>query len=256
MKRRAKSGQSRIGTSGWSYADWKGVFYPAELSEQDFLPFYAEQFDTVELNNTFYHLPQIQSVKHWAELVPADFVFSVKGSRFITHMKKLQVTSESIEKFFDILEPLKKHMGVVLFQLPGKWHLNLERFQQFIQQLPSQYRYAFEFRDTSWLVPEVYQGLTEANMACCIYDFAGFQAPAVLTADFVYLRFHGPQETPYVGAYSSRFLFKWAKQINQWLGSGLDVYCYFDNTADGAAIHNAQQLRQAIESNSKQHSVR
>lgn len=250
MLHKTKPGRCLIGTSGWSYADWKGVFYPKALPEHDFLGFYAQHFSTVELNNSFYHLPKVKTVETWAETTPKDFIFAVKGSRFITHMKKLKVEASSIQKFFDVLEPLLQHKkaGPVLFQLPGRWSLNLERLESFLAQLPQTYRYAFEFRDISWLTLEVFQLLTEKNIACCAYDFKGFQSPPVMTADFAYLRFHGPQSTAYTGAYGHRFLTAWSKRISQWLHLGLDVYCYFDNTGNAAAIQNAHQLKALVES--------
>lgn len=250
MRHKTHAGDCRIGASGWSYQDWKGIFYPDKLPEREYLPFYAEQFSTVELNNSFYHLPKVRTMEHWVDITPKNFLFSVKGSRFITHMKKLHVDSSSIQKFFDVIQPLDeaKKLGPILFQLPGRWPLNLERLDEFIQLLPKKYNYTFEFRDESWLVPEVFQLLTENNIACCIYDFKGFLSPAVITADFTYIRFHGHRKTPYVGSYSHQFLAKWSKQIQQWQQSGLDVYCYFDNTADGSALKNAKQLIQMVES--------
>jgi uncharacterized protein YecE (DUF72 family) len=250
MPRKTKPGRCLIGTSGWSYADWKGVFYPKDLPEHEFLDFYAQCFPTVELNNSFYHLPRIQTVEAWAETVPGHFIFAIKGSRFITHMKKLKVDASSIQKFFDVLAPFQRHQkaGPVLFQLPGGWALNLERLESFLALLPQTYRYAFEFRDASWLTPEVFQLLTENNAACCAYDFKGFQSPPVVTADFTYLRFHGPQKTPYTGAYTHQFLADWTRRISQWLQAGMDVYCYFDNTGYAAAVQNARQLNEMVAS--------
>ncbi|HEY9746142.1 MAG TPA: DUF72 domain-containing protein [Oculatellaceae cyanobacterium] len=244
MPRKAQPRMCRIGASGWSYPDWKHVFYPADLPDREFLAFYAEHFNTVEVNNSFYRLPRLAVVRHWAETTPPGFLFSVKGSRYITHIKRLQIDSESLERFLAAIEPFRKmsKLGPILFQLPGRWHVDLARLEAFIHLLPEGYLYAFEFRDPNWLVPEVFQLLKERNIACCIYDFKGLQSPVVVTADFVYLRFHGPGKTPYTGRYSHRVLQEWSQRIREWLQTGLNVYCYFDNTADGAAIQDAEEL--------------
>ncbi|NGX27543.1 MAG: hypothetical protein K940chlam6_01481, partial [Chlamydiae bacterium] len=136
---------------------WKGPYYPKDLPAKDFLSQYAEDFQTVEVNNTFYKLPEISTLKHWKGTVPKDFIFSVKASRYITHVKKLKDPKSSLKKFFSRMEYLKKNLGVILFQLPPKWGLNLERFETFLQALPKGYRYAFEFRETSWLSKDVYK---------------------------------------------------------------------------------------------------
>lgn len=235
-------GQAFIGTSGWSYLDWKDVFYPSHCPAQDYLKFYAQHFQSVELNNTFYHLPKIQTVAHWAEMVSDDFCFAIKASRFLTHIKKLKGEPESIRRMLDVLSPLQHKIGPILFQCPANLHVDLDRLQAFIDLLPPDYRYAFEFRNADWLSPETYQLLSKANIACCLYDFEKFEVPNVLTADFTYLRFHGPKAKPYTGRYSQAFLSRWAQSIQNWNHSGVDVYCYFDNTGNGAAIHDAKQL--------------
>lgn len=242
----SQSGQCWIGTSGWSYPDWKGTFYPPHWPTGRYLEYYARHFSSIELNNTFYHLPKVDAVQHWTEIVPNDFLFSIKASRFITHIQKLSGNASSVHRFFEHIEPLTPHMGPILFQLPGRWHMDLERLQEFIELLPEGHRYAFEFRDQTWLNPDVYAVLAKANIALCLYDFGGTALDPKLTADFTYLRFHGPQKNPYTGQYSKRFLQKWARQIQRWQASGVDVYCYFDNTANAAAIHNAETLQSLI----------
>ena len=238
--RRGKA-RIHIGTSGWHYMHWKGPYYPKDLPAKDFLSQYAEDFQTVEVNNTFYKLPEISTLKHWKGTVPKDFIFSVKASRYITHVKKLKDPKSSLKKFFSRMEYLKKNLGVILFQLPPKWGLNLERFETFLQALPKGYRYAFEFRETSWLSKDVYKLLKKRGHALCLYEFAGVKTPLLVTAKFIYVRLHGPKGA-YQGSYSSRALDKWAKQFLEWKKKGIEVYCYFDNDEKGYAAQNALQL--------------
>jgi len=238
------AGSVRIGTSGWHYKHWLGLFYPEKLPAGEMLAFYGRHFDTVELNNTFYHLPSPSTFDSWREGSPEKFLFAVKGSRFITHMKKLKDPVSSTKKFFAGAERLQSKLGPILFQLPPRWHLDLQRLAQFLEALPKENRYAFEFRDQSWHVPEVYQLLHRRNAAFCIYDFSGTPTPLEITARFAYLRFHG---AGYSGSYSSRALRTWAERIRKWRDERLDVYAYFNNDIGGHAITNAQQLKEMLE---------
>lgn len=237
-KRKAKI---HIGTSGWHYMHWKGPYYPQGLSAKDFLPQYAEDFSTVEINNTFYKLPEITTLKHWQDSVPKEFIFSVKASRYITHVKKLKDPKSSLKRFFSRIAHLKKNLGVILIQLPPKWPLNLERFKAFLQALPKGYRYAFEFRETSWLCEEVYALLKKRGHALCLYELEGEKTPRLVTAKFAYIRLHGPKGA-YQGSYSARSLDKWAQQFLEWSKKGIEVFCYFDNDEKGYAPKNAQTL--------------
>ena len=237
-------GKVHVGTSGWHYKHWLGLFYPQELRAHEMFAFYARQFDTVEINNTFYHLPAPSTFDSWRENSPRRFLFAAKASRFITHMKKLKDPKSSTKKFFAGAERLHKKLGPILFQLPPRWQLNLERLAEFLKALPAEHRYAFEFRDPSWHVPEVYQLLNRRNAAFCIYDFSGTPTPIELTANFTYLRFHG---AGYSGSYSSSQLESWAARIREWKQQRLDVYAYFNNDIGGHAITNAQQLKQMLE---------
>jgi uncharacterized protein YecE (DUF72 family) len=241
---RAKA-RVHIGTSGWHYLHWKGPYYPKDLPAKDFLTQYAKDFQTVEINNTFYKLPEVTTLIKWQAEVPKNFLFSVKASRYITHVKKLKDPKSTLKKFFSRIEHLKKNIAVILFQLPPKWSLNLERFEEFLQALPKGYRYSFEFRDSSWLCEEVYALLKKRKHTLCLYEFAGKKTPHRVTAKFVYVRLHGPKRA-YQGSYSSRVLDTWAKQFNDWAKKGIEVFCYFDNDEKGYAPKNALKLMEKL----------
>ena len=230
-----------VGTSGWNYKHWVGRFYPERIRPADMLEFYAQNFKTVELNNSFYHLPSIKSFGAWRETVTKDFVFAVKGSRFITHMKKLKAPKTSTRKFFTRVEKLEEKLGPVLFQLPPHWRLNVQRLATFVERMPKQYRYAFEFREQSWFTPEVYELLREHHAGLCIYHMSGYTTPLAVTADFVYVRFHGAQST-YGGSYSDAQLKVWAKHLVQWRDEGKEVFAYFNNDPGAHAVYNAKTL--------------
>jgi len=232
-----------IGTSGWNYKHWKGFFYPKDLSQRNWLAYYVKHFDTVEVNNTFYQLPELTTFDTWRETVPQGFTFALKASRFITHMKKLKDPKTSSEKFFDRSERLEDKLGPILFQLPPRWHLNRERLAEFLEGLPPEYRYVFEFRNESWEANEVYGLLSQYNIGFCIQDFRGRQSPREITADFTYVRLHGPGEIAYAGSYSDAALKKWARQIESWRQELKDVYVYFNNDIGGCAVKDAMKLR-------------
>lgn len=231
----------RIGTSGWHYTHWRGPFYPEKLAASDFLSFYAQRFGTVELNNSFYHLPSESALLAWKETVPADFVFAVKASRFITHMKKLKDAGNSFEKFFDRIRVLGRKLGPILFQLPPHWHSDPGRLDEFLSALPARQRYAFELRDPTWFNSEVEAVLRNYRAGFCIYDFDGRLSPKQTTANFVYVRLHGPGAR-YQGSYSDEILQGWAHDFREWDQSGKDVYCYFDNDQSGYAAKNAERI--------------
>lgn len=234
-----------IGTSGWHYDHWVGPFYPPKTRPEDFLEHYARHFGTVELNNTFYRLPTQHAVVEWRDGSPRGFVFAAKGSRFITHMKKLKDPGTSIRKYFELIELLGDKLGPIVFQLPPRWHLNLDRLAGFLKALPKQWQYAFEFRDESWLDFRTFELLAEHKAALCLYDYAGRQAPLEVTADFVYIRLHGPGAA-YQGSYSDDALANWARRMRSWGADGIAVYCYFDNDEQGYAPTNALTLTRLV----------
>jgi uncharacterized protein YecE (DUF72 family) len=244
-------GEIRVGTSGWHYKDWIGRFYPEKTSPARMLPHYLGYFDTVEVNNTFYRLPQPESVIKWRESTPDHFRFAVKGSRFLTHMLKLREAEQAIARFFERVELLEEKLDVVLFQLPPRWKKNVERLEQFIEALPRQYRYAFELREPSWLADDVYEVLRRHNAAFCIYELAGFRTENVITADFTYVRLHGPSENKYQGSYDDAVLQEWATTLRRWSRKLERVYCYFDNDQKAFAADNALTLQKMIERSGK-----
>jgi len=234
-----------IGTSGWNYAHWLGTFYPEGTDQHSQLIYYSRQFRTVEVNNTFYNLPAIDTIKHWIDIVPENFLFSVKASRYITHMKKLKDPAVSLSKFISRMVYFRDKMGPILFQLPPNWKFNYERLKNFISRLPDDYTYTFEFRDHRWMNEEAIGLLHDNNIALCIYDLAGYESPKKCTSDIVYIRLHG-STGPYEGKYPDKILMKWAKDIIKWENQGKEVYCYFNNDAHGFATMNAKALKEFI----------
>ena len=237
-----------IGTSGWQYGHWRGPFYPEGLSKNSFLAYYAERFQTVEINNSFYQLPKKETLTQWRDKVPEGFIFSFKASRYITHMKKLKDPEASLSRMLDVLPALDGKLGPVLFQLPPRWGFDPDRFYDFLEALPSEYRYAFELRDPSWLDSRVYDALTEVGAAFCIYEIGGRISPKEITADFVYIRLHGPTDEPYKGQYTTQTLSGWAGAISAWVRQGREVFCYFDNDEAGYAAQDALRLQDMLKS--------
>lgn len=239
-------GRIYIGTSGWHYPHWVGPFYPSGMASEDFLKCYARHLSTVEINNTFYHLPTPHTLREWKKETPKHFLFTCKGSRFITHMKKLKDPENSIARFLETVTALNHKLGPILFQLPPRWRVNVLRLEEFLKALPKPFRYAFEFRDESWFTQPVYDVLTHYNGAFCLYHLAGRWSPEIVTTDFVYVRLHGPGEA-YQGRYQDQTLRVWANKCQKWSLSGKDVYCYFDNDQDGYAPINALALQKKLD---------
>ncbi|MCK4537049.1 MAG: DUF72 domain-containing protein [Desulfuromonadales bacterium] len=240
-----RAGEVYIGTSGWSYNHWKGVFYPTDLAGAQMLEEYANHFRSTEINSSFYKLPSRNTLEQWRKSVPADFVFSAKASRYITHMKKLKDPGENVPVFLDRIKILGDKLGPVLFQLPPRWRCNRERLAVFLDSLPTGFRFAFEFRDHSWLNNQTYELLANHNAAFCIYELNGFLSPRQITADFVYVRLHGP-DGPYQGSYDSASLAGWSRTFSTWSAQGKSIYCYFDNDQKGYAPENGQCLRNMV----------
>lgn len=236
----------RIGTSGWHYQHWRGPFYPVDLRSSGMLEFYLNHFNTVEINNSFYHLPLDSTFHNWRRLAKPGFCFAVKGSRYLTHMKKLKDSQSGLQRFLARVELLEEKLGPILFQLPPNWACNAPRLAEFLGALPQGHRYSFELRDPSWHVPEIYELLSRHNAAFCIYELAGFRSPMPLTADFAYVRLHGPGEKAYQGRYDRRTLGRWRDRIRKWQSELKAVYVYFDNDQAGYAVQNALQLRKIV----------
>ena len=235
-----------IGTSGWHYKHWKGVFYPAEVKEAEQFNYYSRHFATVEINNSFYMLPEPGTFTAWKNASPPGFLFSVKASRYITHMKKLKPDPQSLRRFFSHAGRLKEKLGPVLFQLPPKWNINTERLEAFLSGLPRGHRYTFEFRNHTWYNKEVYSILKKHNCAFCIYHLEHHLSPLEVTADFVYIRLHGPGNK-YQGSYTATALKKWAARCTGWRDEKKDVFVYFDNDQAAYAVKNASTLRRLVD---------
>ena len=198
-------GKFYIGTSGWNYKHWKDKFYPEDVRIKDWLSFYTEKFDTVELNGSFYHLPKRDTFKNWKKHTPDNFIFSVKASRYITHNKKLKDPKDPVRNFYKGANGLGKKLGVTLFQLPPNLNFDEEKLKHFINILPTTKRYTIEFRNDTWWNDEVYKMLKNKNIAFCIFELEKTLTPKILTADFVYLRLHGPGGK-YKGSYTKSAL--------------------------------------------------
>lgn len=235
----------RIGTSGWYYKHWLGRFYPADLPASKMFAFYQRFFDTVELNNSFYRLPTPEAFTAWRDAAPEKFCFAVKGSRFLTHNKKLKEPEQALRNLLPRAEVLGPKLGPILFQLPPRWKVNVERLQQFLQALPAHHHYAFEFREPSWNTEKVYETLRRHNAAYCIHELAGFHTPLLVTANFSYVRLHGPGGK-YQGCYTKDKLQEWADRIVEWSRDLKAIYAYFDNDDSGYAARNALELKEML----------
>ena len=235
----------RIGTSGWYYEHWKELFYPAGLPKSKWFEHYAQHFDTVEINNTFYHLPKEQSIQRWHKIAPEGFLYAVKANRYITHIKKLKDTSESLRRFFDGINLLERKLGPVLYQLPPSLHIDLDRLRDFIKLLPKRKTAVFEFRHKSWYCEDTYRLLERFGVCFCVHDMPGKESPQVVTSDTIYIRFHGTTRR-YSGSYPKSQLQDWAKWLKEQSKKVSGIYVYFNNDVHGHAIKNAKHLKEMI----------
>jgi uncharacterized protein YecE (DUF72 family) len=234
----------RIGCSGWQYKHWKGDFYPATLPPARWLEYYATHFDTVEINNSFYRLPEAGTFAQWRRRVPSSFVYAVKASRYLTHLKKLKDPGPPVQLFFSRARSLGPRLGPVLYQLPPRWPRNLERLETFLRTLPARRLHAIEFRDPSWYCDGTFELLQRHKVALCAHDMEGSATGQRSVGPFVYLRLHGPQR--YSGRYPDLALEAWAEWcVAQRQGSG--VYVYFNNDSGGHAPRDAMRLRDLCE---------
>ena len=230
-----------IGTSGWHYEHWRELFYPEKLAKPNWLEFYAQHFNTVELNNSFYRLPSEKAFINWRESSSGGFVFAVKVSRFITHIKRLKDVEESVQNFLARADSLQDKFGPLLYQLPPTMKRSDETLETFLSILPRQYRHVFEFRHESWLDDDVFNILKRYGVGLCVFDMPDFTCPVLATADFAYVRFHGSTGL-YWSCYNDEELSSWARKIAE-IGKNLRaVYIYFNNDAGAYAIRNAKTL--------------
>lgn len=236
-----------VGTSGWHYASWRGAFFPSGLLIRHELPYYASQFETTELNGVFYRTPTEAAVRSWHDQTGPDFVFAWKASKFITHWKRLSARSvNSLELMESWLALLGDKAGPVLFQLPPQFQLDVDRLAGFLALLPRHRRYSFEFRHPSWYTSTILRLLRDANISLCLSDHHDAPAPWRRTADFVYVRGHGPGGQ-YRDNYPAATLEDWARRLRGWSAHGIDVYVYFDNDQKSAAPADALRLRALLE---------
>jgi uncharacterized protein YecE (DUF72 family) len=235
-----------VGTSGWSYRHWAGPFYPEHLSPDRYLDFYAKRFAAVEINSTFYRLPEHKTLAAWRDRTPEGFVFACKASQYITHMKKLKDPQDSLARLFRAMDGLGEKLGPILFQMPPRWHVNLQRLADFLSVLPGNYRYAFEFRDESWFSAGVHDLLEKNGAATCFYDLNGRVSPLQVTGSFIYVRLHGP-DGPYCGKYNQKTLMEWADRLLAWQSEGREVFCFFDNDEKAYAAADAGRLLGMVE---------
>lgn len=235
----------RVGTSGWYYEHWRDHLYPPALPKSRFLQHYAASFSTVELNNSFYQLPQEKTFAGWRDATPPGFLFAVKGSRYLTHLKRLREPEEPLQRLLVRAAHLEEKLGPLLFQLPPRFTPDLERLETFLAALPPGREHVLEFRDDRWFQEPVYAALRRHDVSLCIYDRDRQSSPTVLTSGVVYLRFHGPGKK-YQGNYPEHDLADWAKRIRAWAKEGRRVYAYFNNDPGGHAVRNALRLKQLL----------
>lgn len=237
-----------VGTSGFSYHHWVKKFYPKEIKQASWLEYYARFFNTVEINSSFYRLPNEKVLEFWRERTPESFIFSIKGSRYITHTKRLLANQNSVDLFMQRAGGLKGKLKIVLWQFPPRFKADSERLRNFFRLLkPYSYRFAFEFRDESWFSAEIYEILRENNAALVLADSPDFPKKEIQTADFSYIRLHGGKYL-YSSNYSPEEMKKWSEKIGRLAEKG-DVFAYFNNDANAYAVKNALEIKKNLKTN-------
>ncbi len=237
-------GRVHIGTSGWVYPHWRDVFYPRGLPQSRWFRHYAEHFDTVEINNTFYRLPAETVFDRWREESSPGFQFAVKASRYVTHLKRLAHAADSTALILDRSRRLGDRLGPILYQLPPRWPADPARLEEFAGLLPADLDHVFEFRDASWFRDEIRAILEAHHLSFCLFDRGGLATPLWTSGRVAYVRFHGSSAPQ--GGYTPDELRAWADRVLDIVSSGLPVYAYFNNDAFGHAVHNALELRDLV----------
>lgn len=234
-----------VGTSGWNYRHWRGNFYPLGLAQSKWLEHYATFFDSVELNVTFYRLVKKETFQNWRKATPPKFYFAAKGSRFITHIKRLKETKEPLDLFVDNARGLGKKLAVVLWQLPPSFKKDIPRLERFLKLLAkTRLRHSFELRNETWFDRDTCRLFAKYNICLCIANSPGFSFSKVITADFLYLRFHGSKQL-YGSNYSDKELKEWAKFAREYK-KDKDIFAFFNNDAQGYAVKNALRFRELL----------
>jgi uncharacterized protein YecE (DUF72 family) len=241
------SSEVRIGCSGWNYRDWRGTVYPASLRAREWFAHYATLFDTVEINNTFYRLPEPATMDRWAEQAPEGFVYAVKLGQFGSHRMKLKDAVSWLPNHVDRVCRLGHALGPTLVQLPPRWRRDVERLDEFFRVAPSELRWAVEFREPSWLDDRAFEVLARHGVALCIHDLLP-DHPWIRTTNWTYLRFHGPEALTrkYTGAYTGRRLWRIAERTREWIDEGTAVFGYFNNDYAGNAVSDARWFRDRL----------
>jgi len=241
-----------VGTSGYNYPHWSdGIFYPRELPENRWLEHYTNFFNTVELNVSFYRLPKKSSFENWRKRTPQNFIFTVKGSRFITHIKKLKECEEPLKIFFNNVQGLREKLGAVLWQLPPNLHAHRDKLEAFCKiihrlRVSKSTHHSFEFRHQSWFCEEIYSILRNYGFSLCIAHSKMWPRAEVVTSDSIYFRFHGG-DILYGSNYSETELQEWAWKAKDWMKKGKNIFAYFNNDACAFAVKNALRFKQLLE---------
>jgi len=235
----------RVGTSGFTYEDWKGRFYPPEVKKRAWLEYYCQHFDTVEINMSYYHLPRPAVCEAWRRRSPDRFCFAMKLWGNITHRRRLVHCEEPLETYLESARRLGDKLGPILVQLPPKLNADADRLDKFLDICPSHCRWAVEFRNTDWLRQDVYDVLRAHKAALVIHDLIP-DHPEVLTTDWTYLRFHGTAAEKYHGEYGDDLLRPVAARIREHLAAGRDVFAYFNNDYDCHAVYDALRLKRLV----------
>ena len=235
----------RIGCSGWNYRHWRGPFYPAGLPQKKWFAFYAAHFDTVEINNSFYRLPTAETFEAWRAAAPPGFYYAVKANRFLTQAKKLKDCAEPLARMMAPFRALGHRLGPILYQLPPRFRINLERLEQFLQLAPRDATNVFEFREPSWHVPETYALLARYGASFCVHDMAGAATERIAVGPIAYVRFHGAGGK-YWGRYKDEALLAWTDWMVGQARAGRGVWAYFNNDIHAHAIHDALTLKAMV----------
>ena len=242
MTTNASPRRIHIGCSGWNYRHWRGAFYPDGLRIKDWFAFYAEQFDTVEINNSFYRLPKAETFDAWRDQAPPGFRYAVKANRFITQAKKLKNCEEPVARMMAPTRHLQQTLGPILYQLPPMLGINLERLEAFLKLLPRDLTHVFEFREKSWYDEATLALLNRFGAGFVVHDFPGKASPRWVPGNVAYVRFHGGVGK-YYGRYRDEVLLDWSDWLNSQVQSGKSIWAYFNNDGEAAAVHDALTLK-------------
>ena len=238
-------GDIHVGCSGWVYKHWRGILYPEGLPQKRWFERYAEDFDTVEINASFYRLPLASTFDGWRDKAPDGFRYAVKVSRFITHLKKLVGVDDAVQEFANLVRRLGHSLGPLLYQLPPSLKLDLPRLEAFLRTIPTDLANVFEFRNSDWYVPETYALLERYGASFCVHDMRGSATERIAVGPVAYVRFHGGVGK-YLGRYSDDALLGWSNWVAEQSRQGRSVWCYFNNDIHGHAIHDAQTLKSMV----------